>query len=51
MPLSQLVKRRFAKLADGEASSSATATLSGFCWNPGDSGRKIRKAAIFPWKN
>ena len=38
-PLS-LSKKIFDKLVDGEASSPATATLSSFCLNPTDSGRK-----------
>ena len=33
-------KKIFDKLVDGEASSPATATLSSFCLNPTDSGRK-----------
>ena len=30
-PLTQLVKKGFDKLVDGEASSPATATLTSFC--------------------
>ena len=46
-----LSKKIFDKLVDGEASSPATATLSRFCLNPADSGRKICKEAIFALGN
>ncbi|MDD6883229.1 MAG: hypothetical protein PUD50_05900, partial [Eubacteriales bacterium] len=46
-----LSKSLLDKLADREASSLATATLSRCCWNPADSARKICKAAIFSGKN
>ena len=39
-PHPSLSKKIFDKLVDGEASSPATATLSSFCLNPSDSGRK-----------
>jgi len=49
--LYSLSKKFFDRLADGEASSPATATPSGFHLNPSDSGREICKEAIFPSKN
>ena len=47
----QLVKKDFDKRVDGEASSPATATLSSFCLNPSDSGRKNCKETIFALEN